>query len=335
MSRLFISHASANNAQALALARWLADNGWDDWFLDISADRGIAPGERWQQALKAAAQRCEAVLFLISPAWLASTWSRAEFLLAKQLDKAVFGLLIDNVPLDGIPREMTTEWQLCDLVQGAERTSSTVAQDPIVPPTNVSFATAGLTRLRLGLQKTGLDPSTFPWPPPNDPERAPYRGLRALEAEDAAIFFGREGAIVRGLDALRGMRERGVEQMLVVLGASGAGKSSFLRAGLLPRLERDDRNFLPLPVIRPERAAISGATGLAAALEGAFRRYGTRYSRADVRAVLDTAGGLDALLAELQALGAGTARPGCARANRGGGGRPGRGALRHGRTGRG
>jgi hypothetical protein len=56
----------------------------------------------------------------------------------------------------------------------------------------------------------------------------------------------------------------------VVLGASGAGKSSFLRAGLWPRLRRDDRNFWPFPVIRPERAVLTGRSGLNAALEGAL-----------------------------------------------------------------
>ena len=34
-SRIFISHSSRNNPQALALARWLEDNGWDDYFLDL------------------------------------------------------------------------------------------------------------------------------------------------------------------------------------------------------------------------------------------------------------------------------------------------------------
>jgi hypothetical protein len=56
--------------------------------------------------------------------------------------------------------------------------------------------------------------------------------------------------------------------MLIILGASGSGKSSFLRAGLWPRLERGDGNWLPLPVIRPERAVISGKFGL---VESLFR----------------------------------------------------------------
>jgi len=50
------------------------------------------------------------------------------------------------------------------------------------------------------------------------------------------------------------MCEAAPSRLLVILGASGPGKSSFLRAGLLPRLGREDRTFLPLPVIRPERA---------------------------------------------------------------------------------
>ena len=39
--------------------------------------------------------------------------------------------------------------------------------------------------------------------------------------------------------------------------------------GLFPRLARDDRNFLPLPVIRPERTAINGHTGVACSVSDA------------------------------------------------------------------
>jgi hypothetical protein len=151
---------------------------------------------------------------------------------------------------------------------------------------HVTFSAEGLQRLKYGLEEAGLDPKYFAWPPQKDPERPPYRGLRPLEAEDAGIFFGRDGPIVEALDRLRGLRASTPPRLLVILGASGAGKSSFLRAGLFPRLARDDRNFLPLPVIRPERAAISGETGLLSALEGAFAGRRIRIARADLRAVI-------------------------------------------------
>jgi hypothetical protein len=73
---------------------------------------------------------------------------------------------------------------------------------------------------------------------------------------------------------LRGLRDAPPPRLLVILGASGAGKSSFMRAGLLPRLERDDLHFLPLPVIRPERAVLTGDTGLIACLEQALKVAG-------------------------------------------------------------
>ena len=53
MSFVFLSHASANNAQALALAQWLEGNGWADYFLDISETRGLIPGSQWQNEFSA------------------------------------------------------------------------------------------------------------------------------------------------------------------------------------------------------------------------------------------------------------------------------------------
>jgi hypothetical protein len=272
LARLFISHSSVNNAAAIALGKWLSEQGFDDVFLDVDPDRGLAPGERWQEALRAAADRCEAVLFLVSPAWLVSKWCLAEFLLAKSLHKRIFGLIIDPVPFERLPPEMTAEWQLCELVGEDRFRSFDVVLN--AKPERVLFREAGLDLLRRGLERAGLDARRFPWPPPGEPTRTPYRGLRALEQQDAAIFFGRDAAIVRGLDRIRGLVEGGVEKLLVVLGASGSGKSSFLRAGLWPRLLRDDLNFLALPVIRPESAALSGSWGLAASLSSAFERLG-------------------------------------------------------------
>ncbi|MEO1323396.1 MAG: TIR domain-containing protein [Pseudomonadota bacterium] len=261
MARLFISHSSADNSHAEGFAEWLTANGWDDYFLDFERGKGLNPGERWQEALKAAADRCEAVVFLISPSWRDSKWCLAEFLLAKQLGKSIFGVVVEPTPLDSLPLEMSVEWQLADFTKDEEE---------------------GKARLKLGLEKAGLAPSTFPWPPASDPNRAPYRGLKPLESEDAAVMFGRDADIIRGLDAFRRIREIGDARLMIIRSASGAGKSSFLRAGLWPRLRRDNRHFLPLPIIRPGRQALTGETGLAAALEGALAQFGVSESRGSI-----------------------------------------------------
>ena len=217
MSRLFISHASADNAAAAALHLWLCEQGFDDVFLDIDAEQGLVLGERWQEALKVAAHRCEAVLCLVSPAWLASKWCQAEFLTAKLLHKRIFALIVTPVPAEQIPADIATEWQLCELV-GDDR-FRTFEVEVLGRPERVAFREAGLDVLRRGLERAGLDARSFPWPPANDPGRAPYRGLKALEPQDAAVFFGRDAWIVRGLDRIRGLVEGGVERVLVILGA--------------------------------------------------------------------------------------------------------------------
>ena len=111
MARIFLSHASANNAQALALATWLEQQGWTDYFLDIDDDRGIAPGERWLAALTGAVDRCEAVLFLVSPAWRNSKYCFAEFFEAKKLGKRIFGVIVELMALADLPEQMIAEWQ--------------------------------------------------------------------------------------------------------------------------------------------------------------------------------------------------------------------------------
>jgi hypothetical protein len=290
MSRIFISHSSENNAAALALAEWLETNGWSDYFLDIDLNRGIAPGERWMAALAAAVDRCEAVLFLVSPAWRASKYCFAEFYQAKNLGKRIIGVIIEPIALSELPEQMTAEWQVCNLTDNRDLLSFTVSHPPILPESVVSFPRIGLEALKRGLQKAGLDASTFVWPPQQDQQRSPYPGLRALDEVDAAVFFGRDAFVIRAIDQLRLVRERDIEHLFVILGASGAGKSSFLRAGLLPRLKRDTDHFLVLPSVRPQRTVISGAQGLIASLQMALSAAGQNISRADLQTELTNSG---------------------------------------------
>jgi type II secretory pathway predicted ATPase ExeA len=121
--------------------------------------------------------------------------------------------------------------------------------------------------------------------------------LKPLETVDAGIFFGRDAPIAEAIERIHALTATGTTRLLVILGASGAGKSSFLRAGLLPRLEHDSGRFLPLTVIRPERAAVFGENGLLGAIETALPSR----SRAEIRAAIREGGvGVQPLLLEFR-----------------------------------
>ncbi|HUO40164.1 MAG TPA: hypothetical protein VMU34_20985, partial [Mycobacterium sp.] len=138
----------------------------------------------------------------------------------------------------------------------------------------VEFLTEGLYALREHIVAAEIGPQSFAWPPPTDRQRPPYRGWASLDEADAGVFYGRDAQLVAGLDALRGMRRSAVQSLFVILGVSAVGKSSFLRAGLLPRLRRDDRDFLLLDIVRPQRNVLTGQNGLARAVSAARWRVG-------------------------------------------------------------
>ncbi|MEU1054269.1 hypothetical protein ABZ397_17180 [Streptomyces sp. NPDC005876] len=72
----------------------------------------------------------------------------------------------------------------------------------------------------------------------------PYKGLARFEAEDRERFFGRERLVTQLLELLRRRR------LAAVFGASGSGKSSLLRAGVIPALQQSQDAALRPAVIR-------------------------------------------------------------------------------------
>jgi WD40 repeat protein len=270
VSRVFLSHSGRDSRQAAAVKRWLIEHQpglVDEIYLDLDPHTGIRPGEKWKEALNQASTRCEAVICLLSEHWLNSRECEVEFRYAENLHKAILCARLESVPDTNI----TSEWQRCDLFADTGPTTEVDIADGGEP---VVLDSVGLQRLLNGLRSLGIGAEHFPWPPADDHDRAPYRGWAPLEEADAAVFFGRDAQILRGMDVLRGTLTSGVESLFVVLGPSGAGKSSFLRAGLLPRLRRDDRRFLPLPIVRPERAVLTGELGLAHAIHQLRRDLG-------------------------------------------------------------
>ena len=94
----------------------------------------------------------------------------------------------------------------------------------------------------------------LPPAPPLTFENNPYRGLAAYEKSDAPVFFGRE-AVVEELG-----RKVAATPLTVVLGASGTGKSSVVKAGVLPALEKDGA-WRALPVARPGSTPFEALAG--------------------------------------------------------------------------
>jgi len=95
----------------------------------------------------------------------------------------------------------------------------------------------------------------LPDAPPLDASNNPYRGLESFEPEHADLFFGR-GHLIQQLQTFVGEHS-----LTVVLGASGTGKSSLVKAGLIPCLQDSGHSkWEILPVVRPGESPLQSLT---------------------------------------------------------------------------
>jgi hypothetical protein len=175
---------------------------------------------------------------------------------------------------------------------------------PFVSPIDNSNGSAQLNQKQVEsigetLRGLGVAPDSFTW---TRTDSGPYPGLRPLMEGDEALFFGRDIEIRDGLRALEDMRATMTQRALIIHAPSGAGKSSFLRAGLWRRLRRHAA-FTPLAIIRAAKGALrNDEWGLIAGLFDTLeksKKLGERLSlsRGDIedRAASDLPG----LLAEI------------------------------------
>ena len=104
--------------------------------------------------------------------------------------------------------------------------------------------------------------------------KRPYPGLASFTEEDAEFFFGREAEVEAVWKKLKRPR------MLALIAPSGAGKSSFLRAGLLPTLPKGWKALIATPGNRPFQAL---AHALAPAFAGDAQAFQAllRFEEAD------------------------------------------------------
>jgi len=261
MARVFISHSSRDNELAERIKTWLGEQGFETPFLDFDKHAGIPPGADWEKTLYREIERSEAVIIIQTPNWLESKWCFAEFTQARALGKSIFPIIETPVGDTLIAPDI----QALDLRKDRE---------------------GGLKQLSTQLTQIALDAQGgFAW----DASRPPYPGLLAFQEEDAAIYFGRDDDIRRLIERLNARRAQGGTKLIALLGASGSGKSSLLRAGVIPRLKRAGRNWIVLPPMRPQARPIEElARSLAVASSGNvdWRKLREELNRDDLAGML-------------------------------------------------
>jgi WD40 repeat protein len=245
---VFLSHNSldkpfverlAENLEKAGLEPWL-----DSWYLE--------GGDPWQEELTAALLASGTCAVLIGPHGLGD-WAREELGVAqnraaKDHSFRVFPVLLPTLPDRFQPSSELPPFLVnriwVDLRAGIDEPS-------------------GFQRLIRAISRARLTPNHLAGPLD---ETSPYRGLRPFEEEQAAFFFGRDGDVQRLLEKLKGNR------FLAVLGPSGSGKSSLVRAGLVPAFRRGEppaSSNWPIRLLTPGARPLEALAVCLAELSGA------------------------------------------------------------------
>ena len=159
MPRLFISHSSNDNVEALAFQRWLMANGWssEDVFIDL---HGIGAGERWRETLRKANTACEAVILLASPDSLNSKECQREMNLAEDLGKEILVAILKDLKKDDPRLARYSDRQFVDLSAQPTERMEPFERDGMVY--RVEFHFPALQSIKARLTDLGITPAPLP-----------------------------------------------------------------------------------------------------------------------------------------------------------------------------
>jgi formylglycine-generating enzyme required for sulfatase activity len=238
MSAIFISYTGRDpegDAWADRLATWFQE--WNyGYFRDKDHSHGIKAGDDWRQTLYAELADARALVCLCSKQYDSSPWCVGEVAIAVKDGKTVI-----PIQLATTAEELKTE-PLPLLLQTKQAIKVTDASNP-----SPKLLEEVQQQLQVTLQQTLNWRNLLHW----DRALAPYPGLPAFKEDQAPVFFGRDKTIEEVVERLAAHALR-PPAFLLLLGASGYGKSSLVRAGVVPRLKKDpEHEWLVLPPFTP------------------------------------------------------------------------------------
>jgi conflict system STAND superfamily ATPase/TIR domain-containing protein len=198
VAKVFISHSNKDQQLTDEVRRWLVAED-HEVFLDQHPRDGIEVGEEWEQRLYERLRWADAVVCVVTSAFLVSQWCTQEVACARAQGSRLLPVRAEP----GVDHPLLRSVHHVDL---------TGARTVLLEALRRVDATGGLG-----------------WAD----DRSPFPGLRPFDVEDHRIFFGRSGEVQKLSGLLRSPAERAERAVLLVVGPSGCGKSSLVRAGLL------------------------------------------------------------------------------------------------------
>ena len=269
MAHIFISYATVDRLVAEEIARWLRAAGHEP-FLDHDLRDGIGVGEDWRQRLYRELRQVDAVVGVVTSAFVASNWCSAEVGIADALGCRLMPVRVEADVVHPLMGDLQYADYQADPDQARERM---------------------LQALRL------LEDSAGTWREGDNP----FPGLEAFTAAFSRVFFGRATEARELGNRLRA--RGGTGGMLAIVGPSGCGKSSLLGAAVVPLLSSDP-GWLVVPRLVPGSDPLPT---LARALAITAARVGLGWSASEVRGVLESgADGLRRVADDLLAAGPAT-----------------------------
>ncbi len=240
---VFLSYHWRDHSVVEALALRLRDAG-----LNVFLDRWyLTPGTHWLQALESALARCGAVAVCtgseMGPWQQREAYSALERQVAADRQGQRFPVIPVLLPGSEAPLGFLSQNTWVDLRDGLD--------DPL-----------RLTILAKAIRGEAPGPELQASIEQVTAAVCPYRGLLYFREEDSPFFFGREAPTASLIEAVNR------QEFVAVVGASGSGKSSLVRAGLVPALRRQrDVNWEIVTLFPGDRPLYNLAAALLPLLE--------------------------------------------------------------------
>lgn len=232
---VFLCHSSADKDAVETLAVKLKAQGFEIW-LDTW---NLVPGERFTPKILQALKQCTVIAVFLGPLGR-GPWQNEE------VDSAINTRARDGVRIIPV------------LLPGA---AEEVAEGLLQNRTWVKFDKSlddqdAFRRLIAGIRGVPPIDATAIATPKVRIDRCPYRGLAAFDVDDWEFFFGREKLTQAALNTIDGLvRDGSAARCLSIVAASGSGKSSFARAGIVHQLHANHPAWSTI-VLTPGRQPI-------------------------------------------------------------------------------